>query len=211
MCWVHNFDVCSDPFQVLSEGFREFRLWQFCCSLWNMKKVLALFPCDITLHGRKDRIIRRTIVSLQLAAGVDLRRLQARTGHSQAPTLLNIYAHAIEIAQEVAANALETILLPTASTAKTSKRNRANKKRTPLHTPGKPLFILTFSAPTWPKLDHLTKSQKNKPPQPNQTWRSKAVFYGAPDTIRTCDLQSRSLTLYPTELRAQNRKLNNMN
>ena len=27
-------------------------------------------------------------------------------------------------------------------------------------------------------------------------------FYGTPDTIRTCDLQSRSLSLYPAELRA---------
>ena len=27
---------------------------------------------------------------------------------------------------------------------------------------------------------------------------------GVPDTIRTCDLQSRSLTLYPAELQAQN-------
>ena len=36
-------------------------------------------------------------------------------------------------------------------------------------------------------------------------------FYGTPDTIRTCDLQSRSLSLYPAELRAhvafQNAKL----
>ena len=29
------------------------------------------------------------------------------------------------------------------------------------------------------------------------------TFYGTPDAIRTHDLQSRSLTLYPTELRAR--------
>ena len=29
-----------------------------------------------------------------------------------------------------------------------------------------------------------------------------ALFFGTPDWIRTSDLQSRSLTLYPTELRA---------
>ena len=29
-------------------------------------------------------------------------------------------------------------------------------------------------------------------------------FFGMPGRIRTCDLQSRSLTLYPTELRALN-------
>ena len=29
------------------------------------------------------------------------------------------------------------------------------------------------------------------------------LFYGTPDTIRTCDLQSRSLSLYPAELRAR--------
>ena len=30
----------------------------------------------------------------------------------------------------------------------------------------------------------------------------RGIFRGMPDKIRTCDLQSRSLTLYPAELRA---------
>ena len=34
---------------------------------------------------------------------------------------------------------------------------------------------------------------------------------GAPDTIRTCGLQSRSLTLYPTELRTHMKLPNNYN
>ena len=32
--------------------------------------------------------------------------------------------------------------------------------------------------------------------------KSGLCFFGTPDTIRTCDLQSRSLSLYPAELRA---------
>ena len=37
---------------------------------------------------------------------------------------------------------------------------------------------------------------------PEQPWLFRG--FGVPDTIRTCDLQSRSLTLYPAELQAQN-------
>ena len=32
--------------------------------------------------------------------------------------------------------------------------------------------------------------------------REPFIFIGAPGTIRTCDFQIRSLTLYPAELRA---------
>jgi integrase len=49
---------------------------------------------------------------LQIANGVDLRTLQARTGHAQASTLLNIYSHAIKRAEEAASNILGNVLLP---------------------------------------------------------------------------------------------------
>ena len=56
--------------------------------------------------------LRHTFASLQLAAGVDIRTLQARTGHAQASTLLNVYGHAIQSAQERAAQVMEDMLLP---------------------------------------------------------------------------------------------------
>ena len=55
--------------------------------------------------------LRHTFATLQITAGVDIRTLQARTGHAQASTLINIYSHAIESAQEAASEALENILL----------------------------------------------------------------------------------------------------
>ena len=42
----------------------------------------------------------------------DIRSLQARTGHAQASTLLNVYSHAIQSAQERAAQAMSDMLLP---------------------------------------------------------------------------------------------------
>lgn len=67
--------------------------------------------------------LRHTFATLQIAAGVDIRTLQARTGHAQASTLVNIYSHAIKSAQEAASDALENILLP-----KTEKTENAAKK-----------------------------------------------------------------------------------
>ena len=58
--------------------------------------------------------LRHTFITLQMAAGVDIRTLQARSGHAQASTLLNIYSHAIQSAQEKAAQALDRMLLPAA-------------------------------------------------------------------------------------------------
>jgi integrase len=63
--------------------------------------------------------LRHTFATLQLAAGVDIRTLQARTGHAQASTLINIYSHAIDSAQEAASIALENVLL------NSGKENRA--------------------------------------------------------------------------------------
>jgi len=46
---------------------------------------------------------------------VDIRTLQARTGHAQASTLTNIYAHAIKSAAEAALDVLDNILTPKAA------------------------------------------------------------------------------------------------
>jgi len=55
---------------------------------------------------------RHTFASLQLAAGVDIRTLQARTGHAQASTLVNIYSHVIREAAEAASEALDDMMTP---------------------------------------------------------------------------------------------------
>lgn len=61
----------------------------------------------ITPHG-----LRHTFATLQITSGlVDIRTLQARTGHAQASTLLNVYSHAIQSAQDKAAEALDEVLL----------------------------------------------------------------------------------------------------
>ena len=56
--------------------------------------------------------LRHTFSTLQIAAGVDVRTLQARTGHAQASTLTNIYAHSLKSAAEAATDALDDILTP---------------------------------------------------------------------------------------------------
>ena len=54
--------------------------------------------------------LRHTFITLQITAGVDIRTLQARSGHAQASTLLNIYSHAMQSAQEKAAQAMDDVL-----------------------------------------------------------------------------------------------------
>lgn len=56
--------------------------------------------------------LRHTFATLQISAGVPIRVLQARTGHSQASTLVNIYSHAIKSADEAATEALDNMLTP---------------------------------------------------------------------------------------------------
>ncbi len=66
------------------------------------------FP-KITPHG-----LRHTFATLQIAAGVDIRTLQARGGWAQAETPMKIYAHAIKSAAEAATDALDAALTPEA-------------------------------------------------------------------------------------------------
>ncbi len=56
--------------------------------------------------------LRHTFATLQIAAGVDLRAVQSRTGHAQMSTLANTYTHAIKTANEAAADALADMLKP---------------------------------------------------------------------------------------------------
>jgi integrase len=54
--------------------------------------------------------LRHTFATLQITQGVDIKTLQARTGHSKAGTLTDIYAHEIQSANERASAALDMIL-----------------------------------------------------------------------------------------------------
>ena len=61
----------------------------------------------VTIHG-----LRHTNATLLIAAGTNLRTVSARLGHSQTSTTANIYAHAIQSADAVAAETLNDILKP---------------------------------------------------------------------------------------------------
>ena len=56
--------------------------------------------------------LRHTFATLQIMAGVNIRTLQARGGWAQASTLTDIYSHAIKTADEIAAEALDDMLMP---------------------------------------------------------------------------------------------------
>lgn len=66
----------------------------------------------VTLHG-----LRHTNASLLIAAGTNIRTVSGRLGHSQASTTANIYAHAIQSADAIAAEALGDILTSASSTS----------------------------------------------------------------------------------------------
>ena len=56
--------------------------------------------------------LRHTNVSLMIAAGVPIRTVSGRVGHSQTTTTVNMYAHAIKTADEIAAEAIGNMLRP---------------------------------------------------------------------------------------------------
>lgn len=56
--------------------------------------------------------LRHTFCSLQIASGVNIRTVQARSGHSRASTLTDIYSHALKMADEMASETLNDILTP---------------------------------------------------------------------------------------------------
>lgn len=61
----------------------------------------------ITLHG-----LRHTNATLLIAAGINLRTVSGRLGHSRAATTANIYAHAIQSADAAAADTIDDVLSP---------------------------------------------------------------------------------------------------
>lgn len=60
----------------------------------------------IPFHG-----LRHTSATLLIAAKQDVRSVSSRLGHAQTSTTMNIYAHALQEADQKAANALETMLV----------------------------------------------------------------------------------------------------
>ncbi len=56
--------------------------------------------------------LRHTNISLLIAAGVPIRNISQRAGHSQLSTTSNIYAHAIKTVDEIAAEAIGDALNP---------------------------------------------------------------------------------------------------
>ena len=61
----------------------------------------------ISIHS-----LRHTNITLLIAAGVPLRTVSYRAGHSQTGTTINIYSHAIRTADEMASEVLDNILVP---------------------------------------------------------------------------------------------------
>lgn len=62
---------------------------------------------EATIHS-----LRHTNITLMIAAGVPLRTVARRGGHAQTSTTSNIYAHAIQSVDELAADAIADILKP---------------------------------------------------------------------------------------------------
>ena len=56
--------------------------------------------------------LRHTNISLLIAAGVPIRNISKRAGHAQLSTTQNIYAHAFDTVDEMAADALAEALNP---------------------------------------------------------------------------------------------------
>ena len=59
----------------------------------QIAKKAGLYP--ITTHG-----FRHTHATLLFASGLDIKQVQARLGHSNVQTTLNIYTHAIQDKQD---------------------------------------------------------------------------------------------------------------
>jgi len=72
-----------------------------------MPFVYVSAPAAPPTHG-----LRHTNATLQITSGVNLRTVSSRLGHTQTSTTSNIYSHAIQSADAVAADILENILNP---------------------------------------------------------------------------------------------------
>lgn len=112
--WNDHRDKCSETWQnekdrlFVSEDGKP--VGSYVIYRWLVKFTERNELPEISPHG-----LRHTFITLQMAAGVDVRTIQARSGHAQASTLLNVYSHAIQSAQGRAAAAMDNMLLPAAS------------------------------------------------------------------------------------------------
>lgn len=78
-------------------------------SAWFVKFLERHGLPHIPLHG-----LRHTNASLMIANGMNIRTVSKRLGHSNTSTTVNIYTHAIQSADERAAQILDIILTPKA-------------------------------------------------------------------------------------------------
>lgn len=89
--------------------------------VFTQENGLTIFPDSITQwvneFVKKNRFpkftphtLRHTNISLLIAAGVPIRNVSQRAGHSQLSTTSNIYAHAIKTVDEIAAEAIGNAL-----------------------------------------------------------------------------------------------------
>jgi len=76
-------------------------------TIWFRKFIDRTGQPKIHIHS-----LRHTNATLQIAGGVPLRTVSSRLGHAQLSTTGNIYSHAIQSADEAAADVLQDILNP---------------------------------------------------------------------------------------------------
>ncbi len=74
-------------------------------SKWLQKFIIKHDLPKITPHS-----LRHTNITLQIMAGIPIRQISARAGHSNTSTTLNIYSHAIQSMDVVASEKLSEIL-----------------------------------------------------------------------------------------------------
>jgi integrase len=78
----------------------------------SLTKWVNDFQKENNLPKFTPHTLRHTNISLLIAAGVPLRNVSQRAGHSQLSTTSNIYAHAIKTVDEIAAEAIGDALNP---------------------------------------------------------------------------------------------------
>lgn len=111
------------------ERFRHGDAWQESGKLFTQCNGKPIHPDSVTswFHDFIERnnlpdaclhSLRHTNATLLIASGTDLRTVSKRLGHAQLSTTGNIYTHAIQTADERAADTLNDMLKPSASKQK---------------------------------------------------------------------------------------------
>ncbi len=111
------------------ERFRHGDAWQESGKLFTQCNGKPIHPDSVTgwFHNfiKRNKLpdaclhsLRHTNATLLIASGTDLRTVSKRLGHAQLSTTGNIYTHAIQTADERAADTLNDILKPSASKQK---------------------------------------------------------------------------------------------